>query len=63
MIALVIGQIIGLVRIILIADAFDAGTVLDPFIAANRVAETLFVLVAGGALSSAFIPTFTGFFS
>jgi putative peptidoglycan lipid II flippase len=28
--------------------------------AANRVSETLFLLVAGGALGSAFIPTFTG---
>ncbi len=61
MIALVLGQLFGLVRTILIAGAFDAGTVLDPFIAANRVSETLFNLVAGGALSSAFIPVFTGF--
>ncbi len=61
MFALVLSQITGLVRSILVAGAFDAGTALDPYIAANRVAETLFVLVAGGALSSAFIPTFTGF--
>ncbi len=31
-----------------------------PFLAANRVSETLFVLMAGGALGSAFIPTFAG---
>jgi putative peptidoglycan lipid II flippase len=61
MFALVLSQLTGLVRSILVAGAFDAGTMLDPYIAANRVAETLFVLVAGGALSSAFIPTFTGF--
>ena len=61
MIALVLGQLFGLVRNILIAGAFDAGSVLDPYLAANRVAETLFNLVAGGALSSAFIPIFTGF--
>jgi putative peptidoglycan lipid II flippase len=61
MIALVLGQLFGLVRTILIAGAFDAGTALDPYIAANRVSETLFNLVAGGALSSAFIPVFTGF--
>ena len=30
------------------------------FFAANRVSETLFLLVAGGALGSAFIPQFTG---
>jgi putative peptidoglycan lipid II flippase len=61
MFALVLGQVIGLVRTILVAGAFDAGTLLDPYYAANRVPETLFLLVAGGALSSAFIPTFTGF--
>jgi putative peptidoglycan lipid II flippase len=33
---------------------------MDSFLAANRVSETLFVLMAGGALGSAFIPTFTG---
>jgi putative peptidoglycan lipid II flippase len=32
---------------------------MEAFNAANRVAETLFNLVAGGALSSAFIPIFT----
>jgi putative peptidoglycan lipid II flippase len=61
MLALVLGQIIGLIRNILIAGAFDAGAALDPYLAANRVSETLFNLVAGGALSSAFIPVFTGF--
>jgi len=33
---------------------------MEAFNAANRVAETLFNLVAGGALASAFIPTYTG---
>ena len=61
MFALVFSQIIGLVRHILVAGAFDAGSALDPYNAANRVSETLFALLAGGALSSAFIPTFTGF--
>ena len=61
MFALVFSQIIGLVRHVLVAGAFDAGSALDPYNAANRVSETLFALLAGGALSSAFIPTFTGF--
>ena len=60
MLAFAFGQIIGLVRRILVAQAFGAGAELDAFIAANRVSETLFNLVAGGALGSAFIPTFTG---
>lgn len=59
MFAIVLGQIAGLVRGILVADAFPA-TELDAFFAANRVSETLFTLLAAGALGSAFIPTFTG---
>ncbi len=60
MLAFAFGQIVGLVRRILVAQTFGAGAELDAFIAANRVSETLFNLVAGGALGSAFIPTFTG---
>lgn len=60
MLAFVVSQIAGLLRRILVAQAFGASTGLDAFIAANRVSETLFNLVAGGALGSAFIPTFTG---
>ncbi len=61
MFAILVGQLTGLVRGILVARAFGASPELDAFIAANRVSETLFLLVAGGALGSAFIPTFTGF--
>jgi len=54
--AFVIGNLTGLVRQILVANAFGTSTEIEAFNAANRVSETL---VAGGALSSAFIPTFT----
>ena len=57
--AFVFSQLAGLVRQILVADAFGTSPDMDAFNAANRVAETLFNLVAGGALGSAFIPTFT----
>src|SRR5512138_2028187 len=60
MIAIILGQLAGLVRGIFVARAFGASPELDAFFAANRVSETLFLLVAGGALGSAFIPTFTG---
>lgn len=60
MIAIVLGQIAGLARSIIVAGIFGASPELDAFTAANRVSETLFLLVAGGALGSAFIPTFTG---
>jgi len=60
MIAIVFGQLAGLARGIIVANIFGATIQLDAFYAANRVSETLFLLVAGGALGSAFIPTFTG---
>ena len=59
MFAIVFGQIAGLVSKILVARAFPA-TDLDAFFTANRVSETLFNLIAAGALGSAFLPTFTG---
>lgn len=60
MIAIFLGQVIGLLRGVVVARTFGASPDLDAFFAANRVSETLFLLVAGGALGSAFIPTFTG---
>jgi putative peptidoglycan lipid II flippase len=58
--AFLLTQLIGLGRGIIIYRAFGASLDLDSFNAANRVAELLFNLMAGGALGSAFIPTFTG---
>jgi len=60
MAAILLGQLTGLLRGIVVARAFPAD-LLDAFLVANRVSETLFNLIAGGALGSAFIPTFTGF--
>ncbi|MEO5886753.1 MAG: murein biosynthesis integral membrane protein MurJ, partial [Anaerolineales bacterium] len=60
MFAILFGQLAGLVRGILVARAFGASPQLDAFFAANRVSETLFLLIAGGALGSAFLPTFAG---
>jgi putative peptidoglycan lipid II flippase len=59
MIAILFGQIASLVNRILVANAFPAAE-LDAFFSANRVSETLFTLIAAGALGSAFLPTFTG---
>lgn len=60
MAAYVAVQLVGLLRVVLVYRAFDASAALDSFNASNRVTELLFNLLAGGALSSAFIPTFTG---
>jgi len=61
MIAFIISNLVGVVRGMVITDAFGTSAELDSFNAANRIAELLFNIVAGGALGSAFIPTFTGF--
>ena len=58
MFAILLGQLLGLLNKILIANAFPAAEV-DAFLSANRVSETLFTLIAAGALGSAFLPTFT----
>jgi putative peptidoglycan lipid II flippase len=58
--AFIISNITGLIRQILVANAFGTSDAMEAFNAANRFSETLFNLVAGGALGSAFIPTFTG---
>ncbi|MGB9641534.1 MAG: lipid II flippase MurJ, partial [Anaerolineales bacterium] len=60
MIAFILSNLSGLLRQILVARAFGTGMDMEAFNAANRVSETLFNLVAGGALASAFIPTFNG---
>lgn len=59
MLAFALNNLIGLVRQVIVLNAFGTSGEMDAFLAANRVSETLFTLVAGGALASAFIPTFT----
>jgi putative peptidoglycan lipid II flippase len=60
MLALLLANIANLASLILNAVTFGTSAEMDAFLAANRVSETLFVLMAGGALGSAFIPTLTG---
>jgi putative peptidoglycan lipid II flippase len=60
MAAYILTQLLGLLRGFLIYRIFGTTADLDSFNAANRVTEVLFNLMAGGALGSAFIPTFTG---
>jgi putative peptidoglycan lipid II flippase len=61
MAAFILSNLVGLLRGILILRGFGTGAEMEAFNTANRLAETLFNLVAGGALASAFVPTFTGF--
>lgn len=61
MIAYVLSSVINLAKGVVILRAFGTGMENEAFWAANRVSEVLFNLVAGGALASAFIPTFSTF--
>ena len=61
MAAFVFSNLTGLIRQMLVSRAFGTGAEIDAFNAAARVPDLLFSLIAGGALASAFIPTYTGF--
>jgi putative peptidoglycan lipid II flippase len=50
--------ILGLVRTAIISATFGTGDALDAFVWAQRFPELIFVLVAGGALGSSFIPVY-----
>ena len=54
----VLSRLLGLGRQIIISALFGTSGDLDAYLAANRITETVFLIVAGGALGSAFIPTF-----
>ena len=60
MAAFIAANLLGLLRQMVINRTFGTSAVLDAYFAAFRVPDLLFHVVAGGALGSAFIPTFTG---
>ncbi len=57
--AFVASRVLGLVRTALFATTFGTGQTSDAFVQASLLPDTIFNIVAGGALSSAFIPIFT----
>ena len=57
--AFIASRILGLIRTSMFAYVFGTGTVSDAFLQAFLVPDLIFNIVAGGALSSAFIPVFT----
>lgn len=59
MVLFVASRIFGLLREMVIGARFGASADLDAYLAAFRLPDLLFTLVAGGALASAFIPTFS----
>ncbi len=61
MVGFVLSNLVGLVKWVLVSRRFGTGAEIDAFNAANRLPETLFYIMACGALASAFVPTFTAF--
>lgn len=63
MIFFVLSRVMGLAREVIIGARFGTSAEYDAYLAAFRVPDLLFQLVAGGALGSAFIPTFSSYWS
>ena len=61
MVLFVISRALGLLREMVISHQFGTGGDLDAYLAAFRLPDILFQIVAGGALASAFIPTFSAY--
>lgn len=61
MLAFVLSNIAGLLRQVLVARTFGTNQAVGAFYLVASLPDLLFNLLAGGALASAFIPTFTNF--
>jgi len=62
MVAFLLSRVLGMVRTILFTSVFGAtGPISAAYITAFRAPELVFNLVSGGALTSAFLPTFAGY--
>jgi len=57
----VVSRALGLAREMVISHQFGTGGDLDAYLAAFRLPDLIFQIVAGGALGSAFIPVFAGY--
>ena len=60
--AILLSRVLGLVRESVIAGVFGQNRPTDIYYRAFALPDVLFFLIAGGALSSAFIPVFTELF-
>lgn len=61
MVAMVLSRLIGYVRDMVIYAQFGQNNLTDAYNAAFSIPDFLYYLLVGGALSSAFIPVFTGY--
>lgn len=61
MLATLAARVLGLLRDIIIYSRFGTSYITDAYIAAFSIPDLIYLLLVGGALSSAFIPVFSGF--
>jgi len=61
MLFFVLSRLSGLAREIMIGASYGTSAAYDAYLAAFRIPDLLFQLAAGGALGSAFIPVFAGY--
>lgn len=59
MASLLLSRVLGIVRDMIMAGKFARGPETDAYLLAFQIPDLLFFLIAGGALSSAFIPVFS----
>lgn len=59
MLSLFLSRVLGIVRESVMAAQFGLGPLTDAYVLAFQIPDLLFFLIAGGALSSAFIPVFS----
>jgi len=57
----ILSRALGLLRQIVVGAMFGTSGDLDAYMTAARIPEMIFLIVAGGALGSAFIPTFSSY--
>jgi putative peptidoglycan lipid II flippase len=58
-----VSRLLGLARDIAIGARFGTSGEYDAYVSAFRIPDIIFTLMAGGALASAFIPIFSGYFA
>ena len=63
MLGLALSRVFGLARNVVLAQQFGTGREYEAFIAALIVPDLVFQVLAGGAVGSAFIPVFKGYFA
>jgi putative peptidoglycan lipid II flippase len=61
MVTFIASRLLGLLRDVVISAHFGTSDALDAYNVAFRIPDIIFALMAGGALASAFIPTFSGY--